>query len=311
MMTKSYLKYTCVALLALLFAACDSYMDDNWQPGEQVAESVTGAYFSTDNETGFSVSEDSLFRIVVSRVDSTKAVTVPINVVHSDTTAIEFPATVSFEAGKDTASLVCKAKDLTEDVRYSFTLAIDSTQVNPYAAGSSTFTATVINGSLWRDVIVDAPTYFYYNGSMTYNFSYKTTIKQYLTTNEFYVDNLLNSGSGFYFKIKNADGTYNATIEDISTIDGTPEAIEDMGCSVTDYGTFSYNYYYTYDAEGTATYVWTDETNGITWDYYLWYGGSDYSEFLGTKGYMYLTSWCSITSGAKSAYSTLFIDWRN
>lgn len=305
-----YLKIIASVALAATLTACDSYRDDNWTPGEDVAAGVQGAFFSTDNESGFSVSESTQFDIIVSRVDSAEAAVVPITVVSRDTAAIEVPASVSFEAGKSTATLTCSAEGLVEDSLYNFTIAIDGSQVNPYAAGSSTFTGTVVNGSLWRKVIVDAPTYFYYNGAYTYDFTFKTTIEQYLTTNYFYIEDFLNSGSGFTFRITDDEGNYQENVDDINALSGTITAVDEEGISVTDYGTFSYNYFYTYDAEGTATYAWTDEANGLVWDYFLFYSKSDYALFHGPSQYAELTCWCSFTSGAKSSFSTLYIDWR-
>lgn len=305
-----YLNIIAAIAFGAAITACDSYRDDDWAPGEQVAQGVQGAYFSTDNESGFSVSEDTNFDIIVSRVDSTSAATVPVTIVSRDTTAIQVPESVTFEAGKSTATLTCSAEGLVEDSLYSFTIAIDNSQVNPYAAGSPTFTATVVNGSLWRNVIVDAPTYFYYNGSYTYNFTYKTTIQQYLTTNYFYIENFLNSGSGFTFRITDDEGNYQGTIEDINTATGTFWPVNEEGVSTEDYGSYNYNYFYTYDAEGTATYVWTDEANGLVWDYFLFYSKDDYALFHGPDKYLEMTCWCSISSGARSAFSTLYIDWR-
>lgn len=310
-MIKNHLTNILLGLVAAaMLAACDSYSDDNWKPGEQVAAGVQGAFFSTDNATGFSVSDSTTFNIIISRVDSTEAATVPINVVSRDTAAIEIPSSVSFEAGKGTATLTCSAEGLAEDSLYSFTIAVGDSQVNPYAAGSSTYTGTVINGALWITVVKDAPTYFYYNGSYTYDFTYKTTIKQYLTTNYFYIEDFLNSGSGFSFRITDDDGNYQETIEDINTVTGTITGLENEGVYIEDYGTFSYNYFYTFDESGTSTYSWTDSIHGITWEYFLFYSKSDYAVFHGADRYAEMTGYCCFTSGAKSQFSTLYIDWR-
>lgn len=293
-----------LAVAAMTLAACDSYTDDNWQPGEQVAQGVQGAFFGTGNATSFSVSEDTNFSITVSRVDSTEAATVGISVVSRDTTAINIPSSVTFEAGKGTATLECSAEGLVEDSIYSFTIAVDGAQVNPYAAGSTSFTATVINGSLWKKVIKDAPTYYYYDGKYTWNYTYKTTIEQYLNTNYFYVDNFLNSGAGFYFKIKNADGTFPETIDDITAIDGIFDPVDQEGTSISDYGYYTFGSFYVGDS-----WSFTDEVNGVTYDSWSFYGGStDYAGFYGTSKYIELM--CLPAIGGKSSFSTLYIDWR-
>lgn len=308
-MIKSFFRYTFLMIgAAALLTACDSYQDDNWSPGEKVADGVQGAFFSTDNASGFSVSDSSEFSIIINRIDTAEAATVPITLVSRDTTAIEIPSAISFEAGQSTATLVCKAEGLTVDSLYSFTIAIDSTQVNPYAAGSSTFTATVTNGELWRDVITDAYTYFYYNKKYTYDYRYATTIQQYLKTNEFYVENFLNSGSGFYFRIQNYDGSYESTIEDINAIDGVFDPVDNEGVSVTEYSSYSMWAFYAVFDDGTSDWSWQDAVNGITWTSFMGYGGSDYANFYGT--YKYIELICYPSVNGKGTYSGLYIDWR-
>lgn len=290
-------------LAAMALTACDSYVDDNWAPGEPVAEGVQGAFFSTDNASGFSVSDSTHFNIIVSRVDSTEAATVPITIVSRDTTAIEIPTSVSFEAGKGTATITCNAEGLVEDTLYNFTIAIDSTQVNPYAAGSATFTATVVNGSLWVPVIVDAPTYFYYNGTYTYDFTYHTTIDQYLTTNYFYVENFLNSGGGFTFRITDKEDNYQSYIEDINQADGLLLPVDEEGVSVDDYGSWKGCSYYV-----NGDWTWEDTVNNVTWTSFYFYGGDGYATFKGTEKYIEIV--CYPTVNGKGAFSTLYIDWR-
>lgn len=296
----------CLTAAALLtgLTACDSYMDDNWKPGEKVAEGVQGAFFSTSNADGFSVSDDTEFTITVLRTDSTDAATVGINVVSRDTTAIEIPSSVTFEAGKGSTTLTCRAEGLTAGSLYEFTISVDSTQTNPYAAGTTTFTATVVNGSLWKNVITGANTYYYYNGEYTFSYRYKTTIMQYLETNYFYVDDFLNSGSGFTFKIKNADGTYPGKITNINTVDGILEPVNEEGTSVTDYGSYTWVSYYVGSSWG-----WTDTVNNVTYDSWNFYGGSaDYAYFSGSGKYISLL--CMPYISGRATASNLFIDWR-
>lgn len=155
----------------------------------------------------------------------------------------------------------------------------------------------------WKTVVSEAPTYYYYNQAYTWDYAYKTTIQQYGTTNYFYVDNFLNSGSGFTFKLKNTDGSTPDEIADINTFDGYISPVADEGVDVTDNGTFTGCYFYTNNAWG-----WTDEANGVTYDYWYFYADSDYATFSGTGKYIEIM--CYPTIGGKGQYSELYIDWR-
>lgn len=154
----------------------------------------------------------------------------------------------------------------------------------------------------WKTVISEAPTYYYYGGSYNYPYTYKTTIQQEGTSNYFYVDNFLNSGGGFTFKIKNADGTYSEVIEDINTVDGILEPVNGEGVSVSDYGAWSGCSFY-----ANGEWGWTDEVNNATYESFYFYGGSGYATFKGTQKYIELVCYPSIDG--KEQFSTLYIDW--
>lgn len=155
----------------------------------------------------------------------------------------------------------------------------------------------------WHNVITDAPSYFYYNSAYTYDFTYKTTIQQLGTQNYFYVDNFLNSGGGFTFKIKNSDGTYPDEITDINTVDGIFEPVNGEGVSVDDYGSWSGCSYYV-----NNDWTWEDTVNNVTWTSFYFYGGEGYATFKGTSKYIELL--CYPTVNGTGAFSTLYIDWR-
>lgn len=180
--------------------------------------------------------------------------------------------------------------------------------------------------ALWHDVLTDAKTYFYYNKYQLTDYSYSTTIQQYGDTNYFYVKDFLHSGTGFTFKVKNTDGTYPETVEDIKSLGYAylePVADEGVDVGVESWGT-QYTYY-TY-VDGTASWYWNDTKNDLTNVSFYWYDivwGSSYSEIYGTSyddenggsyGYICLTGTYGYTaSGAtksSSSYGGLYIDWR-
>lgn len=157
--------------------------------------------------------------------------------------------------------------------------------------------------ALWHKVVTDAPTYYYYNSAYTWNYTYKTSIQQYGTQNYFYIDNFLNSGSGFTFKLMSTDGTTPDEIADISTFDGYISPVANEGVDVTNYGSYTGCYFYT-----PTSYGWTDAVNNVTYDYWYFYGDSYFAAFNGTGKYAEIM--CYVTIGNTGAYSELYIDWR-
>lgn len=155
---------------------------------------------------------------------------------------------------------------------------------------------------LWHNVVAKAPTYYYYNKAYTWDYTYKTTIQQYGTTNYFYIDNFLNSGSGFTFKLMNNDGTVPEEIADINTFEGYAMPVRNEGVDVTDYGTYAQCYFYVGNKWG-----WTDAVNNVTYDYWCFYAGYGYSTFSGSDKYMCWVCYPAIANSGK--YSTLYIDW--
>lgn len=276
-MIKSYLKHTLLLVgCAMLFAACDSYTNDNWTPGEQVAEGVQGAFFSTTNATAFSVTDDPEFVIRLVRTDSTSAATVAINIVSRDTTAIEIPASATFEQGKERTDLVCRAEGLPANTSYSFTISIDDAQVSPYAAGASTFTGTITNASLWKTLVADAT--FYWQGSTALPSSWHGTIEQYMDDNHFRFPNFMGSGADWEFKIDSPEeslyyGSYCSTEGDVSTWMGSVN--------------FEYDENHSYNYDGSWIYFMPDMANEV----YGWtVPGFDigYASFSVYNGYSYI-----------------------
>lgn len=270
---------------ALALASC-SNDDDNWAPGEQVAAGVTGAYFSTSVATGYSTMESTDFEIEVSRLDTTQAATVGVHLVSRDTTSIELlTQQVEFAKGASKAKIMCRAEGLPEPTTdadgntvnhyYSLTLAIDSADWNPYAAGTQDFTATVVNGTLWHTVADNAYCYFYTTTTLP---SYYGNIEQYLNENQFRFSNFMGSGADWYFRIQSADESlyyadYTNLEGDVSTWMGSVD--------------FEYDEYHSYNYDGYWIYFMPDMENEV----YGWkVPGADmgYASFASYADYAYI-----------------------
>lgn len=197
-------------------------------------------------------------------------------------------------AGMFTSAMAEESKD-------SVWVVQGDTAATAYAISDGDY-ITFSKPSLWHKVVSDASTYFYYGGAYTWNYKYSTTIQQKGTENLFYIDNFLNSGSGFYFQLENTDGTIPEVVEDPSTFKGYVSFLNGYGVDVTDYGTYKLGYFYTSTAWG-----WTDAANNVTYDYFGMYS-DNYTTFDGASKYVEIM--CYVTIGGKNYYTEVYFDWR-
>lgn len=293
-MIKSYMKHT-LLLLAVggLFAACDSYKDDNWSPGEQVAEGVQGAFFPEDVEENYALSGDtvSTFEITVSRIDTTYAAKVGVTLVSRDTTTIELVSdSVEFAKGESTATIKMRAEGLPEPAKkitetdtldvpyyYTFKLALDKAEWNDYAAGTNEATFTVFKGNLWNVIIKNAKFYFSSSTSLPNNIHGK--IEQYMNKNRFRFVDFMRSGVDWEFKIDSPEESlYYGDYTNIKGDDYTKW-----------YGSvnMAYDEYHSYNYDGSMIYFMPDKENSV----YSWTvpGYSlNYSSFCVWNGYSYI-----------------------
>lgn len=282
-------KYLSLALasfaLTATMAACSD--DDKWSPGEQRPATSMGVYFAENATDAFSTADSEDFEIEVCRLDTAEAAKVKVTLVSADTTSITVADSVEFEKGSATGKLKCHAaglpqssadpSDSTKTVNhfYKFTLAIDSAQRDPYAAGTSELTFTVTNGKLWNTLVEGA--HFYWQ-SITPLPSYDSDIEQYLGQNRFRIKNFLGSGQDWEFRIQSADeslyyGDYTNLSGDVSTWKGSVD--------------FEYDEYHTYNYDGSWLYFMPDMANSV----YGWkVPGSElgYGSFSCYVGYSYI-----------------------
>ena len=305
-MKTKILSIACILLGAILtMASCSD--DDNYSPGEPNAEGAVGAYFSNSNVASVTVIPTRTdFDLTVSRLDSTAAADVAVNVEDVDTTGINFPSTVHFDAGQGTTTLHVTTSGLTIGESYHYTITIDPKQVDHYAIydGSPTFIGTIVvkaREPKWekRFSQVDFSTYYITDSPFA---DYYSDVYQFDNENQFYIDDFLGSGSKLYFHI---DGTFDAN--DLSKCNGT--MVFDSNISVDgDYQQFvtddgssewtapgesqSYESIYFYDGYSTVDFSIEDAFHFYT---YLYWPNDGYGD-----GYMY--GYISTGSSAKKLH---------
>lgn len=262
------------ACATLGFQACSD--DDSWVPGEPDADGVMGVYFASDNETGFSTEDNATFEIRLMRLDSTSAAKVKIVKDDVDASLLAVPDSVEFKAGEASAVLTVDASGLqaSDVTQTAIKLSVDSAQVSPYAAGMSSFSATVA-GKLWRVLVKDAQWYW---ASKTALPSWYSDIEQYLDQNRFRIKDFLGSGIDWEFRIQSASeslyyGDYTNLEGDVTTWMGSVD--------------FEYDENHTYNYDGSWLYFMPDMANSV----YGWtVPGSTlgYGSFSCYVGYSYI-----------------------
>lgn len=139
-----------ISLTMAMFMSCGD--DDKWSPGEEADPNSPKVYFSESN-TGEAEAEDSYLDIIVLRVNTSSAITVPVTVTRSSE-GLTFPdESVTFAAGEDTAYFrVNISQELEYETAYPFALKIDESYTDSYDAtipGSPIFSGNLIRLEPW------------------------------------------------------------------------------------------------------------------------------------------------------------------
>lgn len=296
----SYIYTMLAAVLLVGFTSCSD--DDDYQPGKPAAEGNVGAYFASDNAADqVLTAENTSFTLTVSRSNTEEAVTVPINVVYSDTTAIRIPSSVSFEAGQSTAELTVNCDGLALKKQYGYGITIGDEAADHYKVqdGTATFQGTVVV-SEWVK-LHNVMFYFSQTDGMPTTYS---DLYQLDGVNKFYLSNFLGSDTDLYFSVS---GT-SFTLDDLNTSEG--ELVPYAGAEVEDYGTYKENYLLTSASDG---YSWS--TGGVDFSYLMWYGGYDYNTYSwidfheGSAGYIYMSAY--VSSSVTTGYANLYGVWND
>lgn len=122
-----------MALSAALLLAFACQKEDTYVPGKPTVEN-DNVYFSPDNGTSAVLAVDETeVTVLLSRMDSTDALTVPVTAWTSHPAAFELPEKVEFAAGAATAEYKIKTTDsLAMFVNYPVRLSIPEELTNAY-----------------------------------------------------------------------------------------------------------------------------------------------------------------------------------
>ena len=122
-----------MALSAVLLLAFACQKEDTYVPGKPTVEN-DNVYFSPDNGTSAVLAVDETeVTVLLSRMDSTDALTVPVTAWTSHPAAFELPEKVEFAAGAATAEYKIKTTDsLDMFVNYPIRLSIPEELTNAY-----------------------------------------------------------------------------------------------------------------------------------------------------------------------------------
>lgn len=292
--------------MVLGLASCSS--NDSYSPGAAKAEGSIDAYFDADNTFAYTLSPDDekKLTLTLSRRDSVNEVTVPINVVNCDTSAIVIPSSVTFAAGKAQAELTITCEGLEEKKEYGFVIAVDEANADHYSIqnGSTRFEGSVIV-SVWKK-LKDVKFYYYQTEGMPTTYS---ELYQLEGVNKFYLSDFLGSGTDFYFTVGGSDFKLPSSENVKDTLpSGGGELIPDEGCVYTeDYTDYKlYTLYLGTNAAGEDVWGWTKD--GVTYEAFYWYGGSDsYSYISFDDKYIYMSAYPS--SNVVSDYVSLYGVW--
>lgn len=283
-------------MVASAFTACSS--DDDFHPGEPAPKGTVGAFFDKSNITDFSYEKELPDSIVLklNRVDSTATKTVKLSV-ECDTSAISIPDSVVFVKGELQTNLVIKIDPRLYTFRnYNFTIAIDSAEVSPYAAGLSTFTGSVFYGNPWNVIAEDAAFYFGASSSLPTMYS---EICQYKNENRFRINNFLGSGTDLEFTLT---GDFDGS--DINKYAGHFAWNTDQVYNINDDG---FDYIYATDENGDYSYGWNVDgcASGVR-KFGAYMGVYSYIVFdkqdveEGSRNYLYFWGFCDFDDNSST-----------
>lgn len=172
-----------LAGLALVgFASCSD--DDDYAAGPQAPAGADGAYFNVEKATTPIEKEpsgDCTFQVAISRVDTTEAATVEIEVLQNDSNVFSVPEVAEFAANQKTTTITVEPKNFVAGLTYVLSLKLKGDQVNPYTseAVNAAFEFTAIKwNDLGKGYITDGAISAWFGGApsmMSINLQYAET----------------------------------------------------------------------------------------------------------------------------------------
>jgi len=135
-----------------IFSACKDY-EDTVVPSPAVSSDCPAVRFVSDNQTQFELDPNALsFSVKVVRDNATNAVEVPVTVVTNSDNKFTIPSTVSFPAGKDTATLtIAMNPTATKGELYDIEIKFADEYVNPYKVEYPTYKGEA-SISIWESL---------------------------------------------------------------------------------------------------------------------------------------------------------------
>ena len=304
-------RFACMALLPLTGLSLASCTEDYHYSATPAAVG-SQVYFSTSLPSQVEISpEATSFDLIVSRIDSADAITVPLTSTVTAGSIFSVPASVSFQAGKRTAAVAVSYNPANiEYGRYdTISVAIaDAAYSTPYGNSKTTFTAGVTDWGPWQkwnDAGTATYSYAnYYSGDDTgLAFTFRhNTIKENL----------------YQFKLANWGGLGGDLVLDYDKSTGHVTCMPQHAADHASYGEVyvADSYYYWFNIRGTDIskmseddYGHFDEENGIITIPMAWYvsaGAFGYNpEIITIDGYTRADLEASV------AYAGKFIDSRD
>jgi len=199
--------YIAAALfLSLPLASCSD--DDDYTPGPEPAAGCPSVYFPLQDEYSYTFSSDSpdkTMNIVVKRLDTTSALSVPVTLT-SDVEGFSAPAEIKFAAGENETVLAIDCSSIPTKQEHSVSVSFDESYSNPYTEGTRTITlkALVSDWTLWAE-----------NARFKYDSYYNDTYSDIYAmpgTKKFKIENFLGSGIDLPFEVDDPSASYSMII---------------------------------------------------------------------------------------------------
>lgn len=240
---------------------------DEWQPGPE-AESTMGVYFGTQAEYSYLIEPDDnhLLELTLGRMESDKEATVPLTTLACPEGVVA-PASVTFEAGSSTATVVVDVTNMPEKTSGTVELRIDPAYANIYAAGTSTLQLDIQMTGAWIPV-ADKLTMYYED--QQYNTILPTQTTQLLQldgTYKFKIEDFFYSGLDLYFTF---------TEDEIADHQATGSAMFDPYKNYIPFDEYfdeedEYNQWLLYDTDKQELPSWTPPGASYPVDYIAFY----------------------------------------
>lgn len=237
-----------ICLAAVVVTSCDDGVPC-YEQGEMTIDNCMTVYFDSDNTSENIVSpDDKSVTLKVSRLNSADAASVPVEVISGDV-ALQFPATVDFAAGENTAEYKISLNGLQSKINYPFEIRIAEEYADHYTKvdGTTFFKGNVLQAD-W--IKYQEGVKFYW----TSNFKKVTSdIEQLEGQNLYRIQNFMGSGHTIEYKL----GDYSTSgIAEIIPVSGYLKA-----------NTSYQSCWYLYDEDSQRYISWTPEgsTKGISY----------------------------------------------